>query len=344
MRFGSSSLAAVFALSGLVISSAFSTTSSSSHAAFSYRSMITPRTSSSVTTSIAMSTNEESVESVEESPDGVESTMETQFQSGLIDELKTPVGSIADMEGGIAIGELALQVLVGPSLVAPGRGLFLCIDDDDDDDEAGAVEEIIIPQGTPLCGYARGYFTDKGEGDKSVGFMFGGNSAEDTAVFYNKQLMTLGAAVWSVYQERCAKGNTDLRELLFGHHVELDQDTNGISTKPDKEFFSRIFIPDTNEEEQFAATSLGVFANDLAYDPDSNEEQYFENSERNNILQLVWRLAKEEESGMLVPTWPVVVAKNDIRLTNTLPMEVGLQYGFNYWDAVTKEGASKYIK
>lgn len=43
-------------------------------------------------------------------------------------------------------GDLALQVLVAPSLVAPGKGLFLCIYDDIDDD-SGAVEEIIIPQG-----------------------------------------------------------------------------------------------------------------------------------------------------------------------------------------------------
>lgn len=43
-------------------------------------------------------------------------------------------------------GELVLQVLVAPSLVAPGKGLFLCIYDDIDDD-SGAVEEIIIPQG-----------------------------------------------------------------------------------------------------------------------------------------------------------------------------------------------------
>jgi len=52
----------------------------------------------------------------------------------------------------LLLGELALQVLVAPSLVAPGKGLFLCIYDDIDDDggdaeEIGAVEEIIIPQG-----------------------------------------------------------------------------------------------------------------------------------------------------------------------------------------------------
>lgn len=49
-------------------------------------------------------------------------------------------------------GELSLQVLVAPSLVAPGKGLFLCIYDDIDDDseDIGAVEEIIIPQGKYL--------------------------------------------------------------------------------------------------------------------------------------------------------------------------------------------------
>ena len=53
----------------------------------------------------------------------------------------------------LLLGELALQVLVAPSLVAPGKGLFLCIYDDIDDDggDAGAVEEIIIPQGVYNC-------------------------------------------------------------------------------------------------------------------------------------------------------------------------------------------------
>ena len=126
--------------------------------------------------------------------------------------------------------------------------------------------------------------------------------------------------------------------------MEIDVETSSVSIKADKDFLSRIFIPDVKEEEKFSATSLGIYANDLAYDPDSNEEQYFENSERNNILQLVWRLAKDEKNGMVVPTWPVVVTRQDVRLLNTVPMEVGLQYGFNYWNAVTNEGVSKYIK
>jgi len=254
-----------------------------------------------------------------------------------------PVSSIVDMEGGIAVGDLSLNVLAGPSLVAPGRGLFLCIHDDVDEDlnEEGAIEEIIIPQGTPLCGYARGYFTDEQKGDKSVGFLFNENSVT-TSVFYQQRLMTLGDAICTVYEEMRAEGSAS-SNILFGHHVEVNADLSDVRIKADKDFLSRIFVPEESEDNPFAATSLGVNANDLAYDPDSNEEQYFENSERNNILQLVWRLAKDEKTESLVPTWPVVVTRKDVRFLNTLPMEVGLQYGFNYWDAVAKEGASKYI-
>ena len=62
------------------------------------------------------------------------------------------IGTFDDMEGGIAIGELALNVLAGPSLVADGRGLFLCIHAWlIAPDVSGGVEEIVIPQGTPLC-------------------------------------------------------------------------------------------------------------------------------------------------------------------------------------------------
>mmetsp|Transcript_16020 Transcript_16020/g.33879 ORF Transcript_16020/g.33879 Transcript_16020/m.33879 type:complete len:361 (-) Transcript_16020:35-1117(-) len=267
-----------------------------------------------------------------------------------------PIGSLADMEGGVAIGNLALHVLAGPSLVAPGLGLFLSIYDDFDGDDGGAVEEIIIPRGTPLCGYARGYFSDEQDGDKSVGFLFGENSADGTAVFYEKQLMTLGDALWSVYEdqqsqkrqqqeeEEGAEEEEEGRGLLFGHKVEMNADTREMIITPDEEFLSRIFIPDTDDESsKFAATSLGIYANDLAYDPDSTKQQYFANSEQNNVLQLAWRLAKDETSDMLVPTWPVVMTRKDVRLLNSVPMEVGLQYGFNYWDAVVKEGVSKYI-
>lgn len=264
-----------------------------------------------------------------------------------------PVGNFADIEGGIAVENLHLNVLAGPSLVARGRGLFLCIyneldvDETDDEEEDETVEEVIIPQGTPLCGYSRGYFSDAETGDKSVFFRFQEQSVHDTAVFYNQQLMTVVDAIWYSFEERC-KGDNKLPkedDILFGHIVKIDHVNRQITVRADDQFFSRIFIPESNHDDgvQFSAAYLGVYANDLAYDPDSTREEYYKNSEKNNILQLVWRLAKDEKSGMLVPTWPVVVAKKDIRLVNTVPMEVGLEYGFQYWDAYEKLAYSEHI-
>lgn len=261
-----------------------------------------------------------------------------------------PIGSMYDMEGGIAIAESALNVLVGPSLVAPGRGLFLSIFDEeqeeeveDDDKECflseqeNMVQEVIIPQGTPICGYARGYFSSEEKGDKSVSYMF--NS--DTLVFYEKQLMGISDAIQLANNNDGSMGAMMRSEqLLWGHNVELDPITGVIqSIAPDPDFNTRIFIPDKAEDKnEFAATSIGIFANDLAYDPEiTSKEAYLQKSSENNILQLIWRLELNLGTKMLVPTWPVVVAKNDIRLCNTVPMEVGLQYGYEYWNSYKKQ-------
>jgi len=58
------------------------------------------------------------------------------------------------------------------------------------------VKEAIIPQSTPLCRYAQGYFGDKKSGDKCVEFLFVEHSGDSTALFYNKQLI-----YWEFYME-----------------------------------------------------------------------------------------------------------------------------------------------
>jgi hypothetical protein len=261
------------------------------------------------------------------------------------------------MEGGIAIAESALHVLVGPSLVANGRGLFLAIyndiddmddmdddgNDDGNDDNDDMVEEVIIPQGTPLCGYSKGYFTSQEEGDKSVAFLY----TSDTLVFYNKQLMGISDAINMANLQHI--GNCD--EILWGHDVIMTIDNDNDNDNGDKKMCiktiapnpkiqSRIFIPDAkeNNNSEFAPTCLGMYSNDLAYDPNETcKENYIKTSNENNILQLIWRLDLDTTKNILVPTWPVVVAKQDFRLCNTVPMEVGLQYGFQYWKSFSKE-------
>ncbi len=252
-----------------------------------------------------------------------------------------PIGSMYDMEGGIAIAESALNVIVGPSLVAPGRGLFLSIFDEEEEydlsEQENMVKEVIIPQGTPICGYARGYFSFEEKGDKSVSYMF--NS--DTLIFYEKQLMGISDAIQLANNYDGSMGTMmSSEELLWGHNVELDPITGVIqSMSPDPDFNTRIFIPDkADDKNEFAATSIGMFANDLAYDPEiTSKEAYLQKSSENNILQLIWRLELNIGTKMLVPTWPVVVAKNDIRLCNSVPMEVGLQYGYEYWNSFKKQ-------
>ena len=235
-------------------------------------------------------------------------------------------------QGGIAISENALQVLVGPSLVSPGRGLFLSIFNEDIESD-DVVEEVVIPHGTPLCGYGRGYFTSEETGDKSVSFTF----TSDTVVFFEKKLMGISDAISTTFSKE--KMNLLMQkpsnEFLWGHIVEIDQGSGEItSIIPDEDFDARIFIPDEENENMYGAPNVGMYANDLAYDPDDlSEEAYLRKSNENNILQLIWRLAKDEKTGLLVPTWPVVIARKDFRLVNTVPMEVGLQYGYLYWES-----------
>lgn len=55
-----------------------------------------------------------------------------------------------------------------------------------------------------------------------------------------------------------------------------------------------------------------------------------------NLLELVWRL-EATESGVLVPTWPVVLfaGPGSTRFRNPQPVEVGLSYASGYWKAYT---------
>jgi len=279
-------------------------------------------------------------------------------------------GDMSAMQGGIAISELAIQVLVGSSQVVPEQlGLYLALFSDNDHHDGDGdeiVQEVILPKGTALCGYSRGYFTDEYQGDKSVGFLFEGD-ADNIAVFYEKALITLGDAVRRVLKKCTTSNNFTAsermsvrrRDLLLGHVVTLTQQGSdaaaSVYINPDPEFASRVFVPDAIEDidHSFGPTRLGMYANDLAFDPDHpNEESYLATSDRNNILQIVWRLdlgvaqtqGQDDSFGrsnsnnfhstmMLVPTWPVVATRTDVRLVNEIPMEVGLQYGFKYWSS-----------
>ena len=53
------------------------------------------------------------------------------------------------------------------------------------------------------------------------------------------------------------------------------------------------------------------------------------------MLQFVWELKQDAVTGGLVPVVPILCANRDIRLEGMVPREVGLAYGFQFWqDAV----------
>lgn len=221
------------------------------------------------------------------------------------------------MEAGVEIQDIGLTVYVGKSIAAPGRGLFVSINEEG---------EVFLPRGTPVCGYSRGKFTDQADGDKTVAFLL---TNVRLGVIYEKELMPLYKAIGKLELK-------DLTHALVGHILEYDQAIGEILCIPDESFRDRYFIPDENLENQWRPGSIGIYANDLAYDANltKTQEVYEQESKRKNILQLVWRVEKNEQ-GQLTPTWPVVVTKDDVLLTNAkFPLEVGIQYSWRYWEAV----------
>ena len=98
-----------------------------------------------------------------------------------------PVGDRNDMETGFVLEELGVTVMVGPSTVAPGRGLFVALAD-----EAG-VDSVELPEGTLFAGYSKeGTWAVSAQGDKAVAYAFGDS---DTAVVCEKELKPLIEAV-----------------------------------------------------------------------------------------------------------------------------------------------------
>lgn len=239
----------------------------------------------------------------------------------LLSPYEGPLGTLDSMETGFSLEELGLELMVGKSKVGEGRGLFISVAED--------VEEAILPQGTVLCGYSKGTFAKEAADDKTVGFLLGDLN---TVVIFNKQLLPLVEVI-----EANGPQVQNLTTIVQGHLLFKNESEpyNKIKLMPDPNHGGNYyFIPSTSEG--IGITNIGMYANDLAYNSAvNNEKEYRESSDSKNILMLVWRL--ELDNQMLRPTWPVVMLKQDVFLTNHEPMEIGIQYSWNYWEAA-REG------
>lgn len=77
--------------------------------------------------------------------------------------------------------------------------------------------------------------------------------------------------------------------------------------------------------------SLGVYSNDLAFHPKATDESYSKDTLTKNSLSISWRMV--EEGGQLKPACPVCVLTRDLLFTNSLPIEIGNTYSWEYWAA-----------
>ena len=220
------------------------------------------------------------------------------------------------MEAGIYVEDICLNVMVGPSIAAEGRGLFISLGDDG--------KEVTLPAGQIICGYSKGSFQREADGDKTVGYSF--NDVQNGVIFEKKLMPLFDAIMLAKNMTRVTSVDT----IVYGHVLSSDA-AGDVRIERAPDFFESYFVP--NEVTEFLPINLGVFANDFAFSFDMTANEYTAISSNENILQLVWRLALTE-NGMLMPTWPVVILMSDTQFTNHEPMEVGLRYSWKYWQAV----------
>ena len=86
--------------------------------------------------------------------------------------------------------------------------------------------------------------------------------------------------------------------------------------------------------------NIGQFANDLAIGG-AADAAYVDASSAANIVVLVQRLERDPLNPLLLlPSRPISTLSRDVTFANQQPMEVGCEYGSNYWHARADEGDS----
>ena len=264
-----------------------------------------------------------------------------------------PEQSFEEMIAGVQNEELGIDVMVGSSTIpTAGLGVFVCVSD--------GIESSEVKRGTPLVGYSKGTFIDHAldMGDKTVAFLI---NRPNAAVFFEKELMTIKDSVCLVADRHNVQ---DMEDVLLGHKLFYDSEAQDIAFAPDESFVRRYFVPNevaANLSEGVCVSeaitdgvspndvfygidvsNMGMYFNDLAYSPGISETEYRQQSAEKNAVAIVWRL--EDNDGILIPTWPVVVSTRRLVFTNSCPMEMGLEYNYKYWaaaEAKEKESEDK---
>lgn len=252
-----------------------------------------------------------------------------------------PISAINKMVAGISLDRYGLELLVGPSTI-PTAGLGLYIRNKN-------ASPVFLARGSPVCGYSSGgIWADEATGVFAVHYYF--TAIHNGVIMDNDDgdLMPLFEAITRVLDSHPATPPRALTDLVDGHKLELLSGVGKPSSIGDSIAITcgtkRFFIPDpppifSASPAAFAwmqdHSNLGMFANDFGYYHGlRDKEAYNESSDqgnRGNILQIAWRM--EEREGRLMPLYPCLVTSRDFLFQNQEPMEIGLKYGWQYWNS-----------
>ena len=221
---------------------------------------------------------------------------------------------LTNAQASIHLEESGLILEVADSIVAPGgRGLFVRL--------APGAPPVTLDACSPFCGYAAGGMEVAADVScgKTVAFHLASLS---TAVFFEGQMVTVGQIL---------NGDSDVRAIA-GHVAVRDASGALVGIEADAEYTGlRYFVPSADQGE-LSIMNLGQMANDLAIGDSNAEAEYAARSTEANMLALVQRLERDpDDPATLRPSRPISTIAREVTIANEQPMEVGCQYGGQYW-------------
>lgn len=211
-----------------------------------------------------------------------------------------PLVSMNDIDKGLILEELGLVLMIADSTVNQGgKGLFISLSSSLSSSSSplsnqfennipigslGAEDDIVvnrvdIPTGQVLCGYSKGSFYTKAQGDKCVGYAF--NNVSSNAVIYNKQLMTLAEMM---HQNLIT--NKDLL-IQIGAATKSDVQSREYTVDAQNEINSTpgmVFMRDIDVYKLMDSLRYCILGHEIALDASVAGSFYADNSHHNITL------------------------------------------------------------
>mmetsp|Transcript_16462 Transcript_16462/g.53608 ORF Transcript_16462/g.53608 Transcript_16462/m.53608 type:complete len:307 (+) Transcript_16462:128-1048(+) len=206
------------------------------------------------------------------------------------------VEELEDIEASIDLPDCGLVLEVARSTVAgAGRGLFVR--------KMPHREPFFFHKGAILCGYAHG----------AVDHEISRDEARDS-----------GRAVDFAW-------TGPSQNVLFGQDIlrvgDLESQGYRTGTK------DTVFVPDDPQPQPPDIMNLGILSNDLAYAQGCTEGQYHERRAANVLGLMPLMKAADDDTKDLAFVRPIVCARCDFLIANEVPMELGTEYGWKYWQS-----------